>query len=429
AFEADLEKHDQGRILHVINLESLGESDQQAFFKGLNYHREHIARNCAGILAFWLPGPLVREMALQAADFWAWREQVLDFTVPVESVERAYTSLVAIANIDISSKHKRIQEIEKFLANSSDKPSSSHADLQDELGVLYQLTGEYKQAKNILEAAIAEHNELDNAESSANTRLVLADLLIAQGNYDQAINLLKEQVMPVFQRLKKEAEHALTLGKIADILEESGELDEALEIRKKKELPVYKRLKLESPKVRVMGKIADILVARGEYNKALRIWRQECLPIYERLGDVREAAITQGRIADVYEFRGQLEKSLTIRRKEELPIYKKLGDVREEAVTLGKIAGILQMLGELDKALEIRETKQLPVFERLGDIRELLICRTNIAFLLQEMNNPANEARITELLRLALADAKRLKLPKETTSIEKIMEDMHIKPQ
>ena len=70
-FEAELENQGQGRILHLINLESLGKPELHAFFKGLNYHREHIARTCPGILAFWLPEPLVREMALQAADYWA----------------------------------------------------------------------------------------------------------------------------------------------------------------------------------------------------------------------------------------------------------------------------------------------------------------------------------------------------------------------
>jgi hypothetical protein len=96
---------------------------------------------------------------------------------------------------------------------------------------------------------------------------------------------------------------------------------------------------------------------------------------------------------------------------------------------MGKIADILQARGELDKALEIRQQEELPVFERLGDVRELLLCRAKIAVLLHEMNTEANKERINELLRLALADAKRLKLPGETEWIENIMKDMQIKPQ
>ncbi|MDU9050917.1 MAG: hypothetical protein Q3M30_18870 [Candidatus Electrothrix sp. Rat3] len=470
AFEAELEKGEQGRILHLINLESLGEKKQQAFFKGLNYHREHIARTCAGILAFWLPEPLVREMALQAADFWAWREQVLDFTVPVEPVERMAFDWVKSSNMEAQGKLERIKEIEAFLAHAAEQPSLITADLKRELGNLYESIGEYGKAEQMLNEAIAEFRELDEVEAQAVTQRDLADLMFAQGDPDTTLCILKEKVLPVFHKLHngiEEAEtkdriadifqqrgeldqalniryqeilpilerlgdvgnKAVTMGKIADILQDRGELDKALEIRQQEELPVYERLGDVRSKAVTMGYIADILQARGELDKALEIRQQEQLPIFERLGDVRSKVVTMGRIADILKDRGELDKALDIRRNEQLPVYERLGDVRSKAVTMGYIADILQARGELDKALEIRQQEELPVFERLGDVRELLLCRTKIALLLHEMDTETNKEKIEKLLRLAVADAKRLKLPRETEWIENIMKDMQIKPQ
>jgi tetratricopeptide (TPR) repeat protein len=136
-----------------------------------------------------------------------------------------------------------------------------------------------------------------------------------------------------------------------------------------------------------------------------------------------------GKIADILQARGELDKALDIRQQEQLPVYERLGDVREKAVTMGKIADILQSRGELDKALEIRQQEELPVYERLGNVRGLLICRTKIALLLHERDAETNKEEIERLLRLALADAKRLKLPNETKSIKNIMKKFRIKAQ
>ncbi|CAK8716990.1 hypothetical protein GKODMF_08605 [Candidatus Electrothrix gigas] len=96
---------------------------------------------------------------------------------------------------------------------------------------------------------------------------------------------------------------------------------------------------------------------------------------------------------------------------------------------MGRIADILQDRGELDKALEIYQKEVLPVYEKLGDVFSLLLCRTDIALLLHEMDAKANKEKIKTLLRLALADAQRLKLPRETEWIENIMKKFHIKAQ
>jgi hypothetical protein len=94
--------------------------------------------------------------------------------------------------------------------------------------------------------------------------------------------------------------------------------------------------------------------------------------------------------------------------------------VRSKAVTQGQIADILQARGQLDEALRIRTEEQLPVYERLGDVRSVLVCRAKIAITLLVRNRADERAQANELLCLALADAKRLRLP-EAQQIEDIL--------
>ncbi|XOF33358.1 MAG: tetratricopeptide repeat protein [Candidatus Electrothrix sp. YB6] len=339
AFEAELGKYSLIRQLHLINLEALPRAEQQAFFKGLNYHREHLARTCSGILLFWLPDHLINQLAVEAPDFWAWREQVLDFSVPVEPVERMTVDWVKSWNLELSGKQERIKEIEDFLARPAEEPSLTAADLKRELGNLYESIGEYTEAKKILEAAVDEYGQLDEAQARASARRDLAELLATQGDPDQALIMLREQVLPVFRQLN----------------------------------------------------------------------------------NVQEEAETKDRIADIFERRGELDAALRIREQEILPFVERLGDLRNKAVTMGKIADILETRGQLDDALKIREQEELTIYDRIGDVRELLLCRTKIALLLHEMDAETNQERIEKLLRLALADARRLKLPRETAWIEGII--------
>jgi tetratricopeptide (TPR) repeat protein len=368
--------------LHVVNLESWDETLRQAFFRGINYHREYLAHQLNATLVLWLVEPHIRDMALQAADFWAWREQVLDFALPLEHPVRWDGDWQKTTNLDQTSKQQRIQEILDFLATQQHKePTLTLADMQHELGNLYQWLGEYDTAQQHLNAALANFAKLDERHAYARVLMDKAYLRFQQGEPTEALHDLQTKVLPWFIKLNDLKQQAETQSRIADILQARGQLDEALNIRQNEELPVY-----------------------------------------EKLGDVRSKAVTMGKIADILQARGQLDDALNIRENHELPVYEKLGDVLNKAITMGKIADILQARGQFDDALNtLNET--LPVYEKLGDVRELLIGRAKLAMLLWRMDAAANAARVQELLCLALTDARRLQIP-EAGIIENILSQM-----
>jgi len=295
----------------------------------------------------------------------------------------------------------------------------SKAVTQGKIADILMARGELDEALRIrTEEELPVYEKLGDVRSKAVTQGKIADILMARGEFDEALRILSAEVQPAFEKLGDVSSKAVTQGKIADILTARGELDEALRIRTEEELPVYEKLGNVREKAVTQGQIADILMARGELNEALRIRTEEELPVYEKLGDVYSKAVTQGQIADILMARGELDEALRIRTEEELPVYEKLGDVRSKAVTQGKIADILMARGEFDEALRIRTEEQLPVYEKLGDVRELLVARAKIGFNLLTRNAPGDRAEARRLFDLALADARRLKLPQETAAIE-----------
>jgi tetratricopeptide (TPR) repeat protein len=250
---------------------------------------------------------------------------------------------------------------------------------------------------------------------------LIADILQARGQLDEALRIRNEEELPVYERLGDVRERAVTMGKIADILQARGQLDEALKIRNEEELPVYERLGDVRERDVTMGKIAYILQARGQLDEALKIFNKEVLPAMERLGDVRSRAVTMGRIANILEARGQLDEALKIHNEEELPVYERLGDVRERAVTMGRIATILQTRGDFDGSLRVRREEELPVYKRLGNVRYLLFGRWNLASTLLRRGREQDREEARGLLIMALDEARRLKLP-EALEIERLLE-------
>lgn len=238
-----------------------------------------------------------------------------------------------------------------------------------------RLIGDANAWENAIEIMIASHPE---GVERARVLLYVAQRDQHRGDVDAAERAYTEAA-EIFLNAGEKREWAMALGGIAGILEARGNLDEALHILTQNELSVYERLGDVQSMAITLGKIADIMQARGELDEALRIYWHEQLPVYDRLGDVRSKAITLGQIAGILEARGELDEAIRIYTQEELPVYERLGDVRSKANTQGKIADILQLRGEVDEALRIRRLDELPVYERLGDVRSKAMALHKIA--------------------------------------------------
>ncbi|MEZ6061276.1 MAG: tetratricopeptide repeat protein [Planctomycetaceae bacterium] len=271
------------------------ESPQDAKLQALNHRREEWRAQVPFPVVFWIPEYLLQPLALQAPDFLDWRSGTFLFLKPLATARDYRTGTSdhspEVWRLTQSERLQRMEQLRELLAALSGR--SDHP--RDPAAIRW-----------LLELA-AHHQQL--------------------GQLQECVEIARDQVLPnVPSDDARNRAYACSL--IADVLQARGELDEALRIRREEQLPVYERLGDVRAKAVTQGKIADVLQARGELDEALRIRREEELPVYERLGDVRSKAVTQGQIADVLQARGELDEALRIRREEQLPVYERLGDVR-----------------------------------------------------------------------------------------------------
>lgn len=333
--------HQRGPI-HLTGLEPwLRKQTSAAALGALNQRREYLAETIQTTLIFWLEQPTIATFASQAADLWAWRTAVLDFSEAIPRRESIDQQTLFLGNAELEASEKRLSTIQTHIEQTS---ALSAAD-----------------AALMLEASRIEKQ---------------------RGNLDKALEYA-ESAKKLFKDHDHRREEAIASGQIADVLQERGQLDEALRIRQEEELPVYEKLGDVRERAITQGKIADVLQARGQLDEALRIRQEEQLPVYEKLGDIRSRAVTLGKIANIFQARGQLDEALRIRQEEQLTVFEKLGDVRSRAITLGQIANVLQERGQLDEALALHE-ERLPIAEKMQDIdsiAHILYSRAHIRLL------------------------------------------------
>ena len=245
----------------------------------LNYRREALAARCRRPLLAWIRNRDVAAVATGAADLWAWRSGVFDFTLPASAdhVDPLPRRIDLPSSANESARSERLDELQRFLRSRSPlRPVD--VDLLLELGDLQRSIGQPEDAERSYARALTALASMDDRRRRATAR-----------------------------------------GRIADLLEARGELDEALRIRTEEQLPVFERLGDVRLAAIAKGQIADILQVRGDLDEALRVRTEEQLPALERLGDVRSVAITKGRIAGILQARGELDEALRIRTDEEIP--------------------------------------------------------------------------------------------------------------
>ena len=357
------------------------------FLGRLNHRREALADRCPRPLLFWIPSLTVAMVATRAADLWAWRSGVFDFTLPKDRhVPRLAHGHFDENHASAERLASRVAELRDYLA-ARPRWQTADVDLAIELGDLLDTSGAARQAEATYQKAEEALRNLDDPRRSAIAWGRIANMLQGRGRLDEALSIRLDKELPVFQAIGDSLKHAIARGQVAEIRATEGHLDEALHIHREEELPAYRRLNEPQLYAHAQGRIADILKLRGDLDEALRIRCEEQLPIYREYENDRQYAITQGHVADIHALRGELDEALRIRR-ELLPTYERLGDERERAITQVQIAEVLATRGDLDVALDLLEG-QLTVFKRLGDDREVAIAESQVADVLAKKGEVA----------------------------------------
>jgi tetratricopeptide (TPR) repeat protein/predicted phosphodiesterase len=246
-------------------------------------------------------------------------------------------------------------------------------------GVLH-MTGQLEDVLRILrDEVLPVLDKLSHERETADLRLEIADVLIARRRLNEAQDICDHDVMPVYVRLDDKRRSANLMSRIASIHHARGQYSQALQIRMYEVLPVYQERSDNLETAKTLGWMALEFQHLGEHGKALTILTDSVVPTFSQLGDLNGKCVAQGQIADVYYLMGEHTSALQILTEEILPICKRLGDIRGVAITMGKIARIQKSNGAFIDALRTLREETMPIFKRLRDDHSRAMTMTDIA--------------------------------------------------
>ena len=178
-----------------------------------NVLRERLADALPGTQVLWLTDTDIDTAAHQAPDLWNWREAVFAFTttvaipLPPLAGSRFYHS----AGMAGTLVEERLTAIEKFLADAEAADISS-ASLHLEAARAYQRLGQLGKSAAHAQHAAQQFSVNGDESSAAQAKAELADVLVTQGQPDLAIQLLRQEVLPVYEKLGDVRSRAVTMG-------------------------------------------------------------------------------------------------------------------------------------------------------------------------------------------------------------------------
>ena len=382
----------------------------------LNYRREAFAARCQRPLLIWIRERDLQTVATGAADLWAWRSGVFDFSLPAVPVraEPHYVRTDPIA-ADRPARQQRLADLQRYLRA---RPSlkAADADLLVELGDLQASLGHPEDAEQSYSKALTAVSATDDRRRRAVVQGRIADTLVARGDLDEALRIRREEQIPVYERLgdersslplrgvrspifcscagnwtrrcasggKRRSRSTSALGMCVRACHYAGSRSPTFcscagnwtrrcasggKRRSRSTSALAMCVRLPSPGVGspTFCSCAGTWTRRCASGGKRRSRSTSALAMCVRLpspgaGDRRHSAVARGPGRGAAHPEGGGD-----------PCLRTPWGRTFACIARGKMADILRARGELDEALRIRREEQVPVYERLGDVRSLAI--------------------------------------------------------
>jgi tetratricopeptide (TPR) repeat protein len=195
----------------------------------------------------------------------------------------------AAAQAEVLNKIANFREVRGELDEALELRKEQIAPLQERAGATRGSAGVQANVDRIVNLHVRK-GDLDEAarvtlaapSQSAGPRL--ATIAEARGDLETASEIREREGGRDEHDL---ASQARSLDRRAAQLRSVGELEQALQIRREQELPIYEQLGDTRTQTVVLGEIADLLTALGRTDEAGKVLEEQMLPLADRLGDAR----------------------------------------------------------------------------------------------------------------------------------------------
>ncbi|MFK7935128.1 MAG: tetratricopeptide repeat protein [Saprospiraceae bacterium] len=219
--------------------------------------------------------------------------------------------------------------------------------LQNHLGHLLLLKGDYIESRQHLEVAINHFADTDQFAELSKTYGDLGMINFRKGRYEEAKSFFKKS-LELGERAADFSNHPRIVANLGLAHMNQGNYDKGI-ARQQLELDRCRAENDKSGMATLFVNMGIVYFEKGDYDNALNC-QEQGFELSEELGNKQLIAIALGCIGSIYERKGDYSKAMELFEKD-LELCEQLGDKQGTAITLGLIGELWNYLGEFDRAV------------------------------------------------------------------------------
>jgi tetratricopeptide (TPR) repeat protein len=291
----------------------------------LNFKREELVEHHVKAV-FWVREEELARISLEAPDFFAFRNRVVEF-MEVPTAEERRPALVEFA---LETEYRSLDEIkrsielkEKLLYELSAKDEISGY-LLGSLGILYNQIGSYKKSVEYFEKALDITQAIGDRRGEGTALGNLGIAYYALGQVERAIEYY-EQALAISKEIGDRRGEGTWLGNLGIAYFNLGQVERAIECYEQA-LAIFKDIGDRRGEGCTLGNFGNAYYALGQVERAIEYYEQ-ALAIAKEIGDRRGEGNRLGNLGVAYSELGQMDRSIEY-YKQALAIAKEIGDRR-----------------------------------------------------------------------------------------------------
>ncbi len=320
----------------------------------LNMQRERLTELPHAVV-FWVREYGLREIGVQAPDFWAWRSGVFDFRAPQERAPLAAVEM-AVAEpftyLDRGDLERRLSLYRGLLEDYSleERPDEAFlAELERKIGQACYYLGEWAEARAHWQRALEISERAGDEEGRAVALHNLGILAQRQGDY-AAARCFYQQSLEITQVMEDQAGLASTLHQLGTLDQAQGDYAAARHFYQQS-LEITQALEDQAWVALTTWGLGNIAYDQGDYDEARGKW-QEALAVFEELGDRKNKAGMLHQLGLLAQAQGDYAAAHRFYQRS-LEIKQALGDRAGVATSTAQMALLEEAEGNVARALEL----------------------------------------------------------------------------
>ena len=236
------------------------------------------------------------------------------------------------------------------------------ASILNNIGLVYSNLGEYAKALDSYQQSLAIHKQVGNKSGEGTTFSNIGYVYSSLGEYPKALDYY-QQALAIAKQIGNKDSEGTILANIGVVYRKLGKYSQALDYYQQA-LTIKKQIGDKAKEGTILTNIGAVYYSLGEYSKALDYYQQS-LVIHKQVGNKPVEGTTLSNIGLAYNSLGEYIKALDY-YQQALAIHKQVGNKPMEGTTLNNLGLTYNSLGKYAKALDYYQ-QALAIHKQVGD--------------------------------------------------------------